>query len=196
MRSVDRGVPIDYFLKSAAEKVTIEILDAKGQVVNSLQRRAGEGRREAGGAAVGRGGLPAARGRRAREGRHEPVRVGHAVRQREGLSGHDPVGRQHARPARASGIVPGAADRGRQTKTAVVRHLAQPELPRLTDADLQSSSRSRSRSGTRCRRPTRPSSGSGRSRTSWPTASSSGRRRRRTGSRRRPRCSAERSPRS
>jgi photosystem II stability/assembly factor-like uncharacterized protein len=35
MRSVDRGVPVDYYLKAAAEKVTIEILDAKGQVVNS-----------------------------------------------------------------------------------------------------------------------------------------------------------------
>jgi hypothetical protein len=34
-RSVDRGVPVDYYLKSAAEKVTIEILDAKGRVVNS-----------------------------------------------------------------------------------------------------------------------------------------------------------------
>jgi hypothetical protein len=33
--SVDRGVPVDYYLKAAAEKVTIEILDAKGQLVNS-----------------------------------------------------------------------------------------------------------------------------------------------------------------
>jgi hypothetical protein len=35
VRSVDRGVPIDYFLKSAAEQVTIEILDPRGQVVNT-----------------------------------------------------------------------------------------------------------------------------------------------------------------
>jgi hypothetical protein len=34
-RSVDRGVPVDYYLKAAGEKVTIEILDAKGQLVNS-----------------------------------------------------------------------------------------------------------------------------------------------------------------
>lgn len=34
-RSVDRGVPVDYYLKAAAEKVTVEILDAKGQVVNT-----------------------------------------------------------------------------------------------------------------------------------------------------------------
>ena len=39
MRSVDRGVSIDYYLKNAAEKVTIDILDAQGQVVNTLQRR-------------------------------------------------------------------------------------------------------------------------------------------------------------
>ena len=36
LRSVDRGVPVDYYLRSAAEKVTIDILDAKGQVVNSF----------------------------------------------------------------------------------------------------------------------------------------------------------------
>lgn len=35
IRSVSRGVPVDYFLKSAADKVTIEILDAQGQVVNT-----------------------------------------------------------------------------------------------------------------------------------------------------------------
>jgi photosystem II stability/assembly factor-like uncharacterized protein len=35
LRSVDRGVPVDYYLKGAAEQVTIEILDAQGQVVNA-----------------------------------------------------------------------------------------------------------------------------------------------------------------
>jgi hypothetical protein len=35
MRSVDRGVPVDYSLKGAAEQVTIEIVDAQGQVVNT-----------------------------------------------------------------------------------------------------------------------------------------------------------------
>lgn len=35
IRSISRGVPVDYFLKGAAETVTIEILDAQGQVVNT-----------------------------------------------------------------------------------------------------------------------------------------------------------------
>ena len=33
-RGISRGVSIDYLLKSAADKVTIEILDAQGQVIN------------------------------------------------------------------------------------------------------------------------------------------------------------------
>jgi photosystem II stability/assembly factor-like uncharacterized protein len=35
MRSVDRGVPVDYLLKANADKVTIDILDAQGRSVNS-----------------------------------------------------------------------------------------------------------------------------------------------------------------
>lgn len=35
MRSVDRGVPVDYLLKANADKVTIDILDAQGRNVNS-----------------------------------------------------------------------------------------------------------------------------------------------------------------
>jgi len=35
MRSADRGVPVDYYLKNAAEKVSIEILDAQGRAVTS-----------------------------------------------------------------------------------------------------------------------------------------------------------------
>ena len=36
VRSVSRGVTIDYFLKEASDKVTIDILDAKGQVVRTF----------------------------------------------------------------------------------------------------------------------------------------------------------------
>jgi photosystem II stability/assembly factor-like uncharacterized protein len=36
VRSVSRGVPIDYFLKDGAEKVTIDVLDAEGRVVRSF----------------------------------------------------------------------------------------------------------------------------------------------------------------
>jgi hypothetical protein len=35
IRSISRGVPVDYFLKSPAEKLTLDILDAQGQVVNT-----------------------------------------------------------------------------------------------------------------------------------------------------------------
>jgi hypothetical protein len=36
VRSVSRGVFVDYFLKKPADKVTIEVLDSKGQAVNSF----------------------------------------------------------------------------------------------------------------------------------------------------------------
>jgi hypothetical protein len=35
IRSISRGVPVDYFLKSPAEKLTLDILDPEGQVVNA-----------------------------------------------------------------------------------------------------------------------------------------------------------------
>ena len=44
VRSVSRGVTIDYYLKQAAEKVTIEILDAQGQRGPHVHR---DGRAEA-----------------------------------------------------------------------------------------------------------------------------------------------------
>ena len=50
-RSVSRGVAIDYFLKQPADAVTIEILDAQGQVVNSFTGSA-EGERGRGGGAA------------------------------------------------------------------------------------------------------------------------------------------------
>ncbi len=36
MRSVSRGVPVDYYLKTASDKVTIDMLDGQGQVVNTF----------------------------------------------------------------------------------------------------------------------------------------------------------------
>ncbi len=53
-RSVTRGVAIDYYLKSAADKVTIEILDGQGQSVRTFTGTGG-----AAPAAEGRGGRPA-----------------------------------------------------------------------------------------------------------------------------------------
>jgi len=35
IRSISRGVPVDYFLKDPVEKLTLDILDAQGQVVNT-----------------------------------------------------------------------------------------------------------------------------------------------------------------
>ena len=48
MRSVSRGVAIDYYLKQAAGKVTIEILDAQGKTITTFmeRRRAPAGRAE------------------------------------------------------------------------------------------------------------------------------------------------------
>ena len=91
-------MPIDYYLKAAADKVTIEILDAQGQVVRTLHRRAGEGRR---------------RSPRRRPSEEEsfrppaprvPVKAGMnrfvwdmRYPGREGLPEDDPVGGEHAR---------------------------------------------------------------------------------------------------
>ena len=36
IRSVSRGVAVDYYLKQAADKVTIDFLDAQGKVVKSF----------------------------------------------------------------------------------------------------------------------------------------------------------------
>ena len=54
-RSVSRGVSIDYYLKQAADKVTIEILDAQGQTIRTFTGApAAEGTKEGGrGAAPG-----------------------------------------------------------------------------------------------------------------------------------------------
>ena len=84
VRSVSRGVAIDYYLKQAADKVTIEILDAAGQDDHDVHRHAGQpagrgGRRRAAGGGDddegggGRGAPPARVGVAAG---HEPVRRG------------------------------------------------------------------------------------------------------------------------
>ena len=112
VRSVSRGVVVDYYLKAAADTVTIEILDPAGKVIRTFtgpaeQAQAGrerpaemeEGRRRA---AAGAGGA-----RHRREG-HEPLHVGHALPERAGLRRDHSVGRQHPRSGRASGPLPGA----------------------------------------------------------------------------------------
>ena len=85
VRSVSRGVFIDYYLKDAADKVTIEILDPQGKLIRTYtgpqrrrQRPARPAEMEEGEDAPRQG--PAGAGRR-RQG-HEPVHVGHALSER------------------------------------------------------------------------------------------------------------------
>ena len=54
-RSVSRGVSIDYFLKSAADKLTLDILDAQGSVIRSFTGTAGDQKETTPGAAADSG---------------------------------------------------------------------------------------------------------------------------------------------
>jgi hypothetical protein len=54
-RSVSRGVSIDYFLKSAADKLTLDILDAQGSVIRSFTGTAGDQKEMTPGAAADSG---------------------------------------------------------------------------------------------------------------------------------------------
>ena len=108
-RSVSRGVAIDYYLKQAADKVTIEILDAQGKVHQTFTGTPPRGRRtrrprraagarpdEEGG---GRGGPPARVA--VKQGMNRfiwDMRYPDAQR----LSRADHVGRQRARPGGAA----------------------------------------------------------------------------------------------
>jgi photosystem II stability/assembly factor-like uncharacterized protein len=57
VRSVSRGVAVDYYLKQPADKVTIEILDGSGRSIRTLTGTAEDDkRRQAGGAQAQRGG--------------------------------------------------------------------------------------------------------------------------------------------
>ena len=96
IRSVSRGVAVDYYLKQPADKVTIEFLDPQGKVIKSFTGTC----RRAGDAAAGRRGRhhPSGAAAAGGEAGAEPLRVGHALSRREGLQGPDHVGRQRARP--------------------------------------------------------------------------------------------------
>ena len=146
MRSVSRSVAIDYFLKQAADKVTIEILDARGQDDQDVHRHA---------RAAGR---PRRPGRRRRRGRRRgrwrrPRRAaGRASASQQGMNrfswdlrypdardfpGIDHVGRQHARPGRAAGPLQGQADaRTGVSKTQEFAIVRNANVPRVTDQDL------------------------------------------------------------
>ena len=140
-----------------AEKLTIEILDAKGQVVQTIQgARAGAGaagagavragaarcrRRRAEARGSGEGGRRRARPRRPADGVDgrgpQPRHVGSRLPRRDDVPGHGAVGRDDERSGRAAGHLPGPADRRRQVADAAARREAASAARRRTDADLQ-----------------------------------------------------------
>ena len=85
MRSVSRGVIVDYFLKQPADAVTIEFADAAGQTIRQFTSTAEPAREAARPADAdeeeggGRGGAGRARDQHAGD---EPVHVGHALPER------------------------------------------------------------------------------------------------------------------
>ena len=110
---------ISYLLTKPAEKLTLDILDAKGDVVRTIKgtvhaepRRAGEGRGEASRARPRRraGGVD---GRRA-----EPRHVESRLSAGRDVPGHDSLGRDDERPDGPPGQVPGPAHGGRRIADA------------------------------------------------------------------------------
>ena len=121
MRGISRGVPVDFYLKDAADTVTIEVLDAQGKPVNSYTGNIDKG-------------APVPDVPRAEEDGFRPQAprvptkagmnrfVWDMRRECQGLSGPDHVGRKHQRPAGASNL-PGTADRrGRDQDGDVCDH--------------------------------------------------------------------------
>ena len=95
--------PIDYYLKQAADKVTIEILDAQGKVIKTFTGTPPQPADAAGAAAPpGDEGFRPPPPRVGRQAGAEPLRLGHALSGREGFPGTDHVGRQRARSGGAS----------------------------------------------------------------------------------------------
>ena len=133
-RSISRGVAIDYYLKQAADKVTVEILDPQAKSIVTFTGTPPEsGGREGRGAAPaaapepdeeggGRGGPPATVNGQAGD---EPVQLGYAIPERARLPGVDHVGRQRTRPAGAARKVPSEVDRSRRHENAGLRDQAQ-----------------------------------------------------------------------
>ena len=111
MRSVSRGVAIDYFLKQPADAVSIEILDAHGQLIRTFKGVPEE--------PEDRQPSPRRRAERRRSQRppppkvsdqegSQPVRLGHAVSGRARFQGADLLGGKHPRSGGAAGGVSGA----------------------------------------------------------------------------------------
>ncbi len=103
-----RPVAIDYYLKSKADKVTIDILDASGRRRPIVHRTREEEVRRA------REPVPAAGREGDRRRRAESLRVGPALRGRDRVPGADHVERRaRAGTARRAGPLSGTRDRER-----------------------------------------------------------------------------------
>ena len=100
-RGLDRPI-VTYFLKSQPKQLTIDFLDAKGQVVRSItgQPPRKEGDTGGGGGGGGFGG-PAGR---ADGGGREPLHLGPQLNRRRHVPRHDPVGRDAERARGAARV--------------------------------------------------------------------------------------------
>ena len=89
MRGRDRNVTFDYFLNKEASEVKIEFLDAQGNVLRSFTGTP-KTEKPAGGMTTTRSSAAARRARPS--ARHQSFHVGHALRRRGRVPGHDHVG--------------------------------------------------------------------------------------------------------
>ena len=116
MRGRDRNVTFDYYLNTEAPEVKIEFLDARGTVLRTFTGTPKTATPPPVDARRLLWQRPAAR--QYREG-HQPLHVGHALRRRHRLPGHDHVGgAAAARSGRASGPLHRAHHRQRQDHLA------------------------------------------------------------------------------
>ena len=116
-RGLDRPI-VTYFLKSQPKQLTIDFLDAKGQVVRSITGQ--PPRKEGDTAAAAAATVPARAAGRADGGGRQPLHVGSQLHRRRDVPRHDPVGRDAERPGGAARRVSGAADRRRRDADAAV----------------------------------------------------------------------------
>ena len=107
VRSVSRGVVVDYFLKQPADAVAIEFLDAQGQSIRNFSSTADSPAKPPAAEAEEEEGRWTRRTGRTRDQSpgHEPVHLGYARRERTRVSRPDYVGRKHPGPAGAAGRI-------------------------------------------------------------------------------------------
>ncbi len=138
LRGLDRTLAVDYVLKTPAQKVTVEFLDAQGKVIRSFSGTAEDEKKPSGPPSPAEL-PPAARSEAAGRRGHAPPELGPALQGRDRLPGADHVGGEHARPGGASrqptrcASRPTARRRRSRSRSRREPHL----LADVTDADLQ-----------------------------------------------------------